>query len=591
MAKKTPAPPPLRSALIVLGMHRSGTSALAGTLAKMGADLPLDLMEPAEQNAKGFFESNRITGLNEDLLASAGKTFFSYDPVSPDWFTSPKAMEFEERALEALAEDYGRSYLFVVKDPRICRLLPFWHHVLARAGCRALHVCTHRHPLEVAASMNRVSAYETDYAVHLWLRHVLEAEAASRGHPRVFTSYNRLMADSVDVMTQVGLGLDLKWPREPRAMSDELNGFLGKDLRNFTFETGSQRNAALPAWVQHAHEILEKWVAGGEDKEDYPRLDSLRAAVADAAPSMGQAIWQNQEKRWRLDQLQKQMAELERNLQQVRQEAASHAANHATEQRMRGAAEARIAELDQAQSVRDATEAELNSRIAAQEDRYRALADGHDALESRYDALGQTLAQVTQDRDQLCSRLEQSRTEANDLHSQALSDAQLIAELRLRLQQLEAEQVVLRRKSEHATRHMTAMTQQLSARIFRDIERRWVGDPEEANDRDASSKGSVLQDRSDEAEKWDRERQSLVSEWAEERARIDQARTAAEAQIAEMNQALEAARYEAQALQADQIKAKLAQAEIETYNRALLNSTSWRITAPLRFIVQKLRGR
>ena len=63
-----------RAALLVMGMHRSGTSALTGVIGLMGADLPNDLMAASDLNAKGFFESNRITGFDEDLLASAGFT-------------------------------------------------------------------------------------------------------------------------------------------------------------------------------------------------------------------------------------------------------------------------------------------------------------------------------------------------------------------------------------------------------------------------------------------------------------------------------------------------------------------------------------
>lgn len=52
-----------KTAIIVLGMHRSGTSALTGVLGHLGVALPQDLMAPTDMNAKGFFESNRITGL------------------------------------------------------------------------------------------------------------------------------------------------------------------------------------------------------------------------------------------------------------------------------------------------------------------------------------------------------------------------------------------------------------------------------------------------------------------------------------------------------------------------------------------------
>ena len=126
MAPKKRAQRASRTALVVLGMHRSGTSALAGVLGHMGADLPKDLMAPTEINPKGFFESNRITGLNEELLASGKRRWFDFKGLSQDWYASPKAAEFAISAQEALEAEFGRSYLFALKDPRICRLLPFW---------------------------------------------------------------------------------------------------------------------------------------------------------------------------------------------------------------------------------------------------------------------------------------------------------------------------------------------------------------------------------------------------------------------------------------------------------------------------------
>ena len=125
-----------RTAVVVLGMHRSGTSAVTGVLGQMGCDLPQDLMGPAEINTRGFFESNRITGLNDELLASAGFSWFSFPRFPVGWFASPKADEFLERAAEVIGAEFGRSHLFALKDPRICRQLPIWQPELGLAGCR-----------------------------------------------------------------------------------------------------------------------------------------------------------------------------------------------------------------------------------------------------------------------------------------------------------------------------------------------------------------------------------------------------------------------------------------------------------------------
>ncbi|MGH2482289.1 MAG: sulfotransferase family protein, partial [Ktedonobacteraceae bacterium] len=63
------------TAIIVLGMHRSGTSAVAGMLNALGMYLGSDLMAPAADNPKGFYEHNGITNLHDELLSSLGSSW------------------------------------------------------------------------------------------------------------------------------------------------------------------------------------------------------------------------------------------------------------------------------------------------------------------------------------------------------------------------------------------------------------------------------------------------------------------------------------------------------------------------------------
>jgi hypothetical protein len=118
-----------RTAIIVLGMHRSGTSATAGLLSEIGCDLPNNLMAPHDMNSKGFFESNTITLLNDAILSSAGMTWLDQNRFPGSWYSSHKAPEFKEQARAALNDEFGASGLFVLKDPRHCRLVPFWEDV------------------------------------------------------------------------------------------------------------------------------------------------------------------------------------------------------------------------------------------------------------------------------------------------------------------------------------------------------------------------------------------------------------------------------------------------------------------------------
>ena len=265
-----------RYGVMVLGMHRSGTSALAGVLGHLGCDLPKSLMEPKPMNAKGFYEPKEISYFNEDLLSSTGSNWFTWQGFNKDWFRSPKSTELQGVALEKLNADFGASRLFVLKDPRLCILFPFWENVFEAAGCKPILLHTHRHPLDVAASLNHWAGYDHSYGLLLWLRYVLEAEAATRGKKRHFVSYDMLMGDWSAVLKNVGESLDISWPRQSHRVSAEIDAFLDADMRHF--DTGSQKRAgslkAAP-WVSTAFDIMESWAKTGENAQDYGTLDRI----------------------------------------------------------------------------------------------------------------------------------------------------------------------------------------------------------------------------------------------------------------------------------------------------------------------------
>ena len=86
-----------RTAVLVLGMHRSGTSALAGTIGLLGCDLPTDLMPPTDANPKGYFEAYGAYFLNDAILESAGSAWHDWQEFNPRWMSSPKADDYKDK--------------------------------------------------------------------------------------------------------------------------------------------------------------------------------------------------------------------------------------------------------------------------------------------------------------------------------------------------------------------------------------------------------------------------------------------------------------------------------------------------------------
>jgi hypothetical protein len=84
--------------IIVLGMHRSGTSSVAGVLTKLGGVAPGTLFPPDSGNARGYFESAHLMHLHDELLASAGSCWDDWRRFNPAWYRSPAADSYKQRA-------------------------------------------------------------------------------------------------------------------------------------------------------------------------------------------------------------------------------------------------------------------------------------------------------------------------------------------------------------------------------------------------------------------------------------------------------------------------------------------------------------
>jgi len=288
---KNPARTETRTCVLILGMHRSGTSALAGALSKLGCELPAHAMVASKSNPKGFFESTRVRDFNDELLASAGSAWDDFANLPEDWLKSPVAGEFLERAVSVLEGEFGNAQLFVLKDPRICRLVSFWTMALERFGCLVKPILIIRNPLDVSRSLLTKRGFGEPTGEMLWLRHVLEAERATRGMARFHTSFERLMLAWETVAIQAQAGLRLTWPKSVANAEFEIAKFLSSDLRHHKdSSTRALISPLLPGWLRETYEILNAWAEVGERAEDHQKLDRIRSEFDVASSAFARLV-------------------------------------------------------------------------------------------------------------------------------------------------------------------------------------------------------------------------------------------------------------------------------------------------------------
>lgn len=191
--------------LIVLGMHRSGTSAMAGMLSAQGWRAPAGSPPPDPFNPRGYFEPLNIITTHGVLLEEAGSRWD--DPRLLPLGPTSNRLDLIAAALQAdfpPCADYDIP--IVVKDPRQCRLQALWNALIDQRGLVAAVVLVSRHPLAVARSLQRRDGLPIARSLLLWVQHQLAAERASRSFPRIRIDYKKLLADPAEVV-RLCLGL------------------------------------------------------------------------------------------------------------------------------------------------------------------------------------------------------------------------------------------------------------------------------------------------------------------------------------------------------------------------------------------------
>lgn len=234
---------PYSRAVVVLGMHRSGTSVLTRGLQELGVCLGDDFLGIQPDNPTGYWEDKGIVDLNERLLAAFGLNWESISLIQDTQWEMPevRALGAEAAAyLQAHFLDYG---LWGFKDPRTIRLLPFWRAVLQRLEVDDRYVVAIRNPLAVAASLLKRQSMAPATSHMLSLVYLLPYLHEIAARPFVTVDYDRFVADPGGQLGRVVDGLKIPLRATAAAKIEHFSRhFLDPGLRHdhfspFDFDT------------------------------------------------------------------------------------------------------------------------------------------------------------------------------------------------------------------------------------------------------------------------------------------------------------------------------------------------------------------
>jgi hypothetical protein len=220
------------TAVIVLGMHRSGTSALAGMLSLLGIQFGKSLFLPHADNPRGYWEHKAIVDLNDRILAALGSSWDDMRLPQQTWWTDERITPFRTELVRILCRDFAKERLWGLKDPRLCRLVPLWYDILNELGCHACFILIHRHPLEVAYSLRKRNGFDLRKSGLLWLEHNLLSERWTRGRSRIFASYDQILDQPKVTSIKISKMIGQSGGTPALHQIDAVRGFITPGLRH-----------------------------------------------------------------------------------------------------------------------------------------------------------------------------------------------------------------------------------------------------------------------------------------------------------------------------------------------------------------------
>ena len=201
--------------IVVLGMHRGGTSLIGDLIHRWGAYAGNEskLLLADENNQQGYWEYIPLISFNDNLLNSVGSTWLVPPGSEAEETLRARASEaaYARTAEQLLREMQAGGKYWFWKDPRLTVLLPFWK----RIWDEAIYVIAVRHPLEIAMSLRKRDHLPVSASLLIWQQYMLQCLRHTEGSKqRIFVKYEKLVQSPLEECTRLSAFLNRSCGRE-----------------------------------------------------------------------------------------------------------------------------------------------------------------------------------------------------------------------------------------------------------------------------------------------------------------------------------------------------------------------------------------
>jgi len=280
--------------VVVLGMHRSGTSVITRGLQVLGVDLGDKLMGGIPgNNEKGFWEDAEINDFNNSLLLKLGSGWDRLNALDEVALLGAEFAQKRNQALNLLRGKLSSDSIFAFKNPRTAILLPFWQVIFNDLDLSVSYLVAVRNPMEVAESLHRRDGISLLKGLLLWVKYSLAAVRGTQGARRVFVAYAAVMQEPRLQLKRISQALDLSDPElNQQGLFEYVEEFLSPELRhNISAVDALLAPGQIPPFVSDLYRFLlqlasDKYAPNGEEmNRAWPTIEKH---YADFVPLLNQ---------------------------------------------------------------------------------------------------------------------------------------------------------------------------------------------------------------------------------------------------------------------------------------------------------------
>lgn len=398
-----------RRIFFILGGHRSGTSYLAQALSFLGLELPDSIQPGAPDNPKGHFESLKITKFHDELLNKLNASWETFSSIPADWFSSADA----ENAIQELAEIVKREFPgtdpIVLKDPRLVLFLPLWEKFAASEGLDAFYIVPLRHPLAVAASLQKRNRIGVSRSCLIWMNYAFNAEKYTRTKQRSFIHFPDWSRDPGLTIEKIEHDLGTEFPNRNKQNLARIKNEFEQGLVHHAFDDHEGRDNAIGRLCLKAYEIFLELIKDPSNASTLSEIDEVKAQFEELSADYAEVVVDIEMKlrdshkkeeevvaqvallqirlndaEGRATQLEQQLQDSQNGVSTLKQQLSGAESRAAQLEQQLSGAESRVAQLDQQLESARVSRSVLHREVDSLKAQNSSLVKEYDQLQQTY---------------------------------------------------------------------------------------------------------------------------------------------------------------------------------------------------------------